>query len=287
MTFVEIETPRDPQHLRERAASALERGLAFVDRKGDALAQLRARVTLEAKPAGELVAALEAHQADDGGFAPLGLGASGALGFEEPDAVGPTPVQGALEALSILADAGSLHAECVERLARHLEKAQRDDGSWGDPARAAADRVFATGLLGGLLARTRFARPQTLEAAGRFLDAQWSPRRAVEGDWRGLAASSVFFGNVQDERSEAVSSWCGRELDRRFREHAIGALPVVRILLYRGVTAVPGAGLEPIDLLGSLLASQDEEGAFAGLTAPAVAPTVDALLAILVLCRSL
>ena len=282
LTFVDLQIDRDPDRLREQAATALERGLGYVDREGDALARLRARVALEAAPREELVAAVEAQQADDGTFAPLGLAATGAWGA----APVPSAVLGALEALSILSDVDALHAECVERCARQLEATQSDDGSWGGEGDAPEDCIFATGLLGGLLARTRYARPATLDAASRFLDLHWSPKAVVEGGWELLAASSVFFGNVAGERSEAVSSWCGRDLERRYREGTLGALPVLRILMYRNALSVPGAGFEPIDLLASLLPTQTEAGAFPGLAGPGVAPTVDALRSIPVLCSA-
>lgn len=284
---MKLQIERDPARLREQAADALERGLAFVDRDGDALSRLRVRVVLEAEPAASVVAALAPRQTDDGSFPPLGLSEAGALGFEAPDAVGPDDVLGTLEALGVLSDVGSLHAGCVERAARFLEQTQLGDGSWGDAASDPARRVFATGMLGGLLARTRYARPHALEASGAFLDAHWSPKDVVEGGFGLLASSSVFFGNAEGERSEAVSAWCGRELERRFRQGELGALPVLRILMYRNVMAIPGTGLEPLELLAGLLDAQHESGAFPGFVRPDVAPTLDAIRAIPVLCSAL
>ena len=290
IVFLEAGAEVDREALKERAATVLERGLGFVERHGDAVGQLRTLVLLEARPREALLAALEARQGSDGSHAPLGLATGGALGFEDAASTLPAPLLGTLEALAVLGDAGALHASGVAGAEAFLRGTQREDGSWGGGDDAAA-RLFATGMLGGFLGRTRVVRPAVLAGAGAFLTGLWSPERVEEGRWSALCAFAHFFTNVHHELADEALQWCGRELERGFRSRRFDALATLRVLVYCDAAALPGARFDAAELLEALLAEQAADGGFAELSGGGatarVAPTHDAMLSILRLCRVL
>jgi len=268
--------------LRERAATALERGLAFVEAVGDSFAELRALVALQANDASELVAEVESRQAEDGSLMPLGLAAGGALGFDSLYLRDPhSPLLGALEALAVLADARALAAPPVSRLEAWLRGVQGADGSWGGS--------FETGMIAGFLGKTRVVRPAVLEGAGAWLVENFSPD-AVEGDWSTLAAYAHFFTNVHHDAADDVLQWCGRATEKAFRARRDEGLATTRILLYCEAAALPGASLEPTELLERILSEQGGDGGFAELSgappAGRVSQTIDALVAIPRLCQA-
>ncbi len=274
--------------LRHRAASALETGLAFIERHGDPFAILRVHALLGVRPVGDCVAAIATRMDGDGTVQPLGLAAQGAPGLadfaDDPDA----PILGALEALIVLADLAALHAPFVEDIARRLAALQHEDGSWGDGARPAATRIFATGLLAGHLARTRVARPEMLDRAGRFLASLWSPDRVSGRAWPELAAFGAWYSSTGDDLADEALQWIGRELQRGNEQGIHDAVHTVRVLLHCDASAVPGSALVPAALLEALLAEQGADGGFAelvsGTDAARVVPTHDAMLGAIRLC---
>ncbi len=283
--------------LRERSATALERGLAFLVDYGDPLAVLRAHVVLEAEPptaVGEHVAAL---QRDDGSFEPLGGVFAGTASAELRRGRLAPGLVGCLEALAVLADVRGLTAPASERAVEYLTREQRADGSWGtvDPTRdddAPEERIFATGMLAGYALRTPFVRPEVSEWAGRFLSGLWAPERVEGGALPGLSAFAHFFANggAPDLADEALQ-WCGRELERGFRTHRFEAVQVLRVLFYCDARALPGATFDVAELLDRLLDEQAADGGFAALDPGGppgrVAPTIDGLMAIRALCKGL
>jgi hypothetical protein len=274
----------EPEALRERAATGLERALGFVQAQGDEFARLRAAVAVQAETAETAVAAIAARQRGDGSFPRLGESLAEALGYRrrQTDAV-----SGCLDALGALTDLNALHHPCAERATRFLEIVQNGDGSWGDPALAADERLFETGALAGTLGRTRFARPAALGAAGDFLGSRWPQRQA---EWPAIAGFAQFFANVHHELADQALQWCGRELERGLREGRIEAVAALRVLLDCEAAALPGFGVPPMELLDSLLGQQARDGGFAPLASGGggsrVAPTLDAMIGLVRLCAA-
>lgn len=282
----------DLEALREQAATALQQGLGFVERNGDEFALLRAHVILEARSRDDALAQIAGRQDADGGFPLLGLAAGGGPGLYEASRRGLSEtLLGMLEALVVLADLSALSHPCLEATAHCLSGLQLDDGSWGRSDENAADRLFATGMLAGLLGRTRFVRPEILEGASAFMDERFSPEGVEEGDWSTLVSFGVFFTGVVHDLGDEALQWIGRALERGFRTHRFDASLTLRMLLHCGAMAVPGATLSPDELLRAVLAEQGPDGGFAELTeggAPArVSTTVDGLLGIIRLCQAL
>ena len=291
--------------LRERAATALERGLGFVDDYGDDLALLRARVILEVSPRSKVIEELSARQQGDGSFVPMGFVFSGALSAELRAASIDAHEVGTLEALAILAEVRGLTMPVTERVVGYLTRAQRSDGSWGqlDPVveasdpegaseRAVRDRLFVTGMLAGYALRTPFLRPEVGEWAGRFLSSLWAPERVEGGQSSAIGAFANFFANggAPDLADEALQ-WCGRELERGFRSHRFEAVETLRVLFFCDAEALPGGSFDPVELLDRLLGEQAQDGGFAALDPGGppgrIAPTLDALIGIRSLCRGL
>ena len=100
--------------LRERAATALERGLSFIDEHGDDFAKLRARVVLGAEPQEALRSWVIGWQRADGSFEAAPRFALGLLDTELEAlgeiAAADREIFQTLRALSLLSDAQLLHA---------------------------------------------------------------------------------------------------------------------------------------------------------------------------------
>jgi hypothetical protein len=183
--------------------------------------------------------------------------------------------------LGVCDDLRALHAPPVERASAQLGAAQRADGAWSDDA---VDVVRATGMLGGYLAKTRFARVETLQAAAGFLAARWSPDLVKGLQWGNIAAYAHLFANFDHERSDEILQWCGRELERGYRTGGFDAVRTARVLVTCDAHALPGARLKPPELVGVLQAEQGADGSWqpsAGATPSArVEHTLDGLVAL-------
>jgi hypothetical protein len=286
--------PAEPttDSLRERAATALEGALGFVKAHGDTLALGRAHVILGAEPAEGLVERV-ANRIANGPPPPLlGLAEGGEPGLAAELERGLDPeLLVCLEALVLLSDLESLHADCVEPIAERLLEAREADGSFGDSSLPAEMRIFTTGLLAGLLGRTRVVRPELLDDAGDFLAGQWSPERVEGRAWEPLTAFGVFFSSVGHDLSDEVLQWVGRELERGYRTRVYDAASTLRVMMLCDATAMPGSNIAPDELLHDLLREQGEDGGFAELS-PAgpgarISPTIDSMLGIIRLSRLL
>jgi hypothetical protein len=183
--------------------------------------------------------------------------------------------------LAVCDDLRALHAPPVERACAQLGAAQGADGAWSDDA---VDVVRATGMLGGYLAKTRFARVETLQAAGDFLAARWAPDLVKGFRWGNITAYAHLFANFDHERSDEILQWCGRELERGYRTRAFDAVRTARVLVTCDAHALPGAQLRAQDLVGALRAEQGADGSWqpsSGATLPArVEHTLDGLVAL-------
>ena len=297
--------------LRLRAAEALERAYGFLEGAGDAWARLRAQVLCGARPASALVDRIVAAQRPDGRVDIGTLVAGGAPGFPALDLArlddDARAILGTLEAFLVAADAGVLHGAWVESAARALEARQAPDGAFR--VRAGAERssapravagadagadetsdVFFTGMVAGMLGRTPFSRPATLERAGAFLADRFSPD-AVENGYPALLAYSLFFTNAGHERADEALQWCGRALEKGFRSRRHDAVVTLRVLLSCDAQAMPGASFDVVELLERLLEEQARDGGFAELAlggpGARTTQTFDAMLAIVRLCGAL
>ncbi len=277
--------------LREGAATALERAHRFVEVHGDEISRLRMDGLLQVRPTQEVVQAVAARQRADGSFAPLDASSLGAFGFETAPG-GDVALLGSLDALALLSDLGGLHGRCVERLVDFVSGAQRDDGSWGSREdQTAEQRLVLSGMLAGVLGKTAVVRESVLERAGRFVGEHWSPLRVQGGRWVDLAWLAHFFTNVAHESADEALQWCGRELERGFRTRRFSALACARVLLYCKVVTLPAFRVGASELVEALVREQAPDGSFGVPTGTSdsarVAPGVDAMQALIVLCASL
>lgn len=177
----------------------------------------------------------------------------------------------ALALLRVADDLRLLRAPTAEATVSWLASVQAEDGGWGD--------LFTTGMLAGFLARTPFARPATLDAAGAWLARHWAPERVKGGDWEAIAAFAHFFANAPHEDADAALQWCGRELARGFASGRFDAVRTARVLLWCDAAAIPGAPLSAGELRSRILAEQAPDGGWPSPRAR-VAHTLDALAAL-------
>jgi hypothetical protein len=237
--------------------AAAARAAAFVTAHGAALDRARAEALLGSAPVEAALAALAAETAQQ---TPLAL----------------------QRLLGVCDDLRALHAPLVERACAQLGAAQGADGAW---SAGAADVVRVTGMLGGYLAKTRFARVETLQAAADFLVARWSPDLVRGFQWGNIAAYAHLFANFDHERSDEILQWCGRELERGHRTGAFDAVHTARVLVTCDAHALPGARLDARELVAALRVEQVEDGSWQ--PAPDAAPrariehTLDGLVALL------
>jgi hypothetical protein len=239
----------------DEARSALARARQFLGAQGGELELLRLEVLLGERPGTALEQALRPQRStgDD--------------------------VCGALEVLEALADAGCLRVGLADEVARSLQTRQQPDGSWraaGHPPAGgetglllgARDALFLTGMLGAFLGRTARSHAAALRAAGGFLARHWSPGLVQSGSWHAISAYAHFFSNVPHDLADAVLQWCGRELERGFRDGAFDAVRAARVFTLCDAHALPGARLDSRELLPALLRAQSADGGWPAPTTP-------------------
>ena len=276
--------------LKGRAVEALQRGHAFVEQNGDPEIQGRALWLLEAGSPEIPAALIDARQQDDGSFLPRASRRPMAWEEEFQRWQPGDDLLGCVDALAALSQVGQLARSSVERAASYLGEVQREDGSWGG-AEDFESRLAGTGLLGGLVARTRYVRPEVLAGASAFLGKHWEPGRVEGGNHASLVGHASFFSNVKHEDSDPALQWCGRELEKGFRSRRLDACGLLGVLLRCDVSMLPGATLAPDEILEALLGEQARDGGWGALE-PAgeearLEPTLDALAGVVRLCRSL
>jgi len=243
--------------MSDRLERARERAVAFVAEHGDALERHLAQALGDGRGDG-LVDWLAAEQRPDGAFPPDGS---------------PLALR---RALGALADAGALESLPAERACRYLEGAQSEAGCW--PAGGDSDDVRETGLLTGLLARTPFARADTLDAAGDWLAERFSPERVQGFAWEAIAAYGACFTNLPHDAADGILQWCGRELQRGYLARRFDAIRTGRVLAWCDSPSVPGAGVAAPKLVAEILAAQAEDGSWpAPEGVPLATHAVDAL----------
>lgn len=252
MNAADEERQEQRRAARERVAGLARRGIAFVERSGSDVDRL-----------------LAARLAGDGGSEPLANACAKELG-----AAAAANPERAWRWLARLADGRSLHVPVVESLCRALEAQQADDGSWQGADAALDARLVTTGLLTGHLARTPFARPESLERAADFLAEHFAPERVKEGAWWTLAAYAQSFANFPHDASDAILQWCGRELERDYRTGLVDAVRAARVFRWCDTASLPGGSLAQAELVEPILALQQADGGWLDLADPGPAARV-------------
>jgi hypothetical protein len=186
--------------------------------------------------------------------------------------VGRAPLSVALEALpdpgddaargrlvlATLADLCALGSPLAERAVAALSRAQLPDGSWGS--------LVDTGVCAGLLARSPFARPAALVAAGDFLASRWEPALVKQGGLDVVAAYAHYFANAPHEGGDGVLQWCGRELEHGFRSRRFDAVHTARVFVDCDARVLPGTRLEAAEVAQAVRAEQRADGSWPGGT---------------------
>jgi len=238
----------------------MQRAAAFVESAGDEVAIGRARALIGAQSASAVVELLRD--------------------------LGPEPsVSRLMQTLGIFDEIHCLGATPVERACDHLASAQHGDGSWsdrdGDPE---DERIFATGMIAGYLAKTPFVRQSILASAADYLAARWDPERVKGSAWGANAAYSHCFALVRHEQADAILQWCGRELERGFLTGVYDAVRTARVFALCKAHALPGSRLAASELVARILDEQLEDGGYAASGDNSgrarVAQTLDALAAL-------
>lgn len=243
-------------------AAARERACAFLAASGDPRLAAGVSVLRGEAPRDRVLDQLAPWQRDEGCFADAG----------------GDPLAGTRRALGLLDDVRVLDAPLVARACDWLARVQAEDGGFG-AERPEPERIALTGLLVAHLAKSSRARAATLDAAGDFLAARFSPD-LVKATWPALAGYAAAFANLPHEQSDAILQWCGRELGRGFATRRFDALRTARVLLWCDAPALPGAPLSARELVAPLAAAQAADGGFApGVDAQSAAPAWEAELA--------
>jgi hypothetical protein len=224
---------------RAEVSVAMQRAAAFVESAGNEVAIGRARALIGTQPASVVVELLQ-----DPGF-------EASVGW-------------LLRTLGILDGLCCTNAALVEHACESLTASQQSDGSWSDRDSAAEDeRVFATGMIAGYLAKTPFVRQSTLASAADYLAARWSPDRIKGSAWRANAAYFHCFALVRHEQADAILQWCGRELERGFRTGVYDAVRTARVFVLCKAHALPGSQLAAAELVARILNEQMDDGGYA------------------------
>jgi len=97
-----------------------------------------------------------------------------------------------------------------------------------------------------------------------------------------LAGLCAFFSSVDHEAGDTALQWSGRALERSYRAGDFSALDTARVLLLCDAVGLPGAGIDPGELVRGVLDQQRDDGGWpAGAGADRIEATLDAALALL------
>jgi hypothetical protein len=219
-------------------AAAMQRAAAFVESAGDEVAIGRARALIGTQPASVVVELLrESDYAASVGRLLLTLG--------------------------ILDDLRCTNATLVEHACDSLATSQQSDGSWSERKSAVDDeRIFATGMIAGYLAKTPFVRQSTLASAADYLAARFRPDRVKGSAWGANAAYFHCFALVRHEQADPILQWCGRELERGFRTGVYDAVRTARVFALCKAHALPGSRLAVAELVARMLDEQMDDGGY-------------------------
>jgi hypothetical protein len=237
---------------RAEVSAAMQRAAAFIESAADEVSIGCARALIGARPASAVVDLLR-----------------------DP---GPDPSVSRL--LRLLAICDDLHCMNATPVA-----AQQGDGSWSDrPGAPDDERIFATGMIAGYLAKAPFVRQSVLASAADYLAARWDPDRVKGAAWGANAAYFHCFALVDHEQSDAILQWCGRELERGFLTGLYDAVRTARVFVLCKAHALPGSRLAAAELVARILDEQRDDGSYAASEDSSrrarIARTLDALVAL-------
>jgi hypothetical protein len=252
-------------------SAAVTRADGFVAREASPLERAFFDTLLRRQDARALLAALAAQQQADGALRPW------------RERAGPDPALAAtLCGLTWLDALGLLDHPLPERAVGYLLARQLRDGGWDEAGACEARRLALTGEVAGLLAKTPHARESALRAAEGFLAAHWSVERVQGPSYAPILAYVHALAHLDSELADAALQWCGRELERGFRSQAFAPVAVARVFLRARARALPGATLDPAELVMTLLAAQAPDGGWSAepeaLRLDATLEAVEALL---------
>ena len=175
------------------------------------------------------------------------------------DGASEDPVRCCAHALQRLDGLGLLDHPVVEAAVGFLARTQDEDGGFGSGADDDA-RVEHSGRVTGLLAKTPFARRSALERAELYLTRHWSVDRVQGPHYETILAYAPVMTLVPSDEADGILQWCGRELERGFRAHQFPAVAVARVHLHARARALPGASIDPDELIIALQTEQTSEG---------------------------
>lgn len=178
------------------------------------------------------------------------------------------------EALGWLGDLGMLGGTAAEALAQRAEALQRDDGRFDGNDEFGDEAV--TGRLVGHLARSPRARLASLDAGADWLAERFTPDLLQGFQWANIAGYAQTFANVLHDAGDEILQWCGRELERGARARQWSAVRTARVLVWCDAPVLPGAKLEPAQIIAAIVAEQAEDGGFGAPDTDRVRETFDA-----------
>jgi len=182
----------------------------------------------------------------------------------------PQDAAGLCRTLEVCDELRALRSPLASQAGAAVAALQASDGGFGAEDQPLQERLCLCGRLGGILARSPFARPELLDAAGSFLARHFSPDLLQGAQWESIAAYALYFSNALHEASDEILQWCGRELERGFRSRAFDALRTARVLVLCDAHALPGARLSREELLLDLFGLQAPDGSFGDAPEPAL-----------------
>ena len=238
----------------------------FIAIEGAELDRVHLETLLRERDAQGILDGLAAHQDPAGGI----------RGWrrEDTDELLPTT----LRALGFLDGLGLLDHPVPEAAVGFLVAGQAADGGW-NPAEDDEERILATGAVAGFLAKSPHARPSVLRRAEAFLLERWTIERVQGPTYAPILAYTHLLAAFNSDSSldagDEALQWCGRELERGFRTRAFDPVSVARVFCRARARALPGAQLDPPELVTALVTAQDEDG---GWTAGPDDSRVDATL---------
>ena len=223
----------------------------FVAIEGADLDRVQLETLLRERDARGLLDGLAAQQGADGGI----------HGWRRDD--GDEVLATTLRALGFLDGLGLLDHPVPEAAVGFLVGRQGEDGGWG-PADEEEERIVVTGAVAGFLAKSPYARISVLRRAEIFLLERWSVDRVQGPTYAPILAYTHLFAAFNSDASldagDEVLQWCGRELERGFRTQMFDPVSVARVFCRARARALPGAKLDPPELITALVTAQDTDG---------------------------
>jgi hypothetical protein len=266
----------------ESSLLAIDRARVFVAERGSRFDRLFLATVLGEREVEDLARAIESGQDERGA-----IRRPADHGEESLEAdVGST-----VAALGYLEAVRRLDLPLVERAVAFLSASQRSDGSWcateGD---SEEERLVLTGAVCGILANAPCARDSVLRAASGFMESLWVAERRRSSAYDVAVAYLQVMTNFPTDLADQVLQHWGRQLERGYRAGKLDAVHAARVFVLCDVHALPGARIDSREAVAALLATQQEDGGWAGGAGAdpraRIAATLDAVVALRWLVRN-